>query len=88
MKVTPFRAVRPDPHLAAAISVPPYDVVTFDEIKNEALNPKSFFHVTRSEIDLPDLKSPYVQRVYDKSAEALKSFVKQGWLVQDPKESF
>lgn len=83
MIVTPFTAVRPTSALAPVISVPPYDVVTLDEVKLEAKNLKSFFRVTRAEIALPAGMNLYDQAVYDEGAQALKEFLEKGWLVQD-----
>ena len=52
--IHPFRALRPAPEQAAAVSSVPYDVVSTDEARQLAAgNPLSFLHVTRAEIDLP-----------------------------------
>ena len=52
--IHPFRALRPTPENAAAVSSVPYDVVSTDEARELADgNPLSFLHVTPSEIDLP-----------------------------------
>ena len=52
--IHPFRALRPAPGTAAAVSSVPYDVVSTEEARELADgNPLSFLHVTRSEIDLP-----------------------------------
>jgi uncharacterized protein (DUF1015 family) len=67
--IRPFRAVRPEPASAAAVSSVPYDVVSTDEARQLATgNPISFLHVTRSEIDLPDGTDPYAPEVYAKAA--------------------
>jgi uncharacterized protein (DUF1015 family) len=66
----PFRALRPLPDKAAAVSSVPYDVVTTDEARQLAAdNPLSFLHVTRAEIDLPADTDPYAPRVYEKARE-------------------
>ena len=58
--IRPFRALRPAPERAAAVSSVPYDVVSADEARQLAAgNPLSFLHVTRSEIDLPAGTDPY-----------------------------
>ena len=55
----PFRALRPAPASALAVSSVPYDVVNTDEARQLASsNPLSFLHVTRSEIDLPPGTDP------------------------------
>ncbi len=68
--VRPFRALRPRPEKAAAVSAVPYDVVSTAEARAlAARNPLSFLHVSRSEIDLPDGTDPYSDAVYAKAAE-------------------
>jgi uncharacterized protein (DUF1015 family) len=63
--IHPFRALRPDPAAAPAVSSVPYDVVSTEEARQIASgNPLSFLHVTRSEIDLPDDTDPYAPAVY------------------------
>ena len=64
----PFRALRPVPRSAPAVSSVPYDVVSTDEARQLAAgNPLSFLHVTRSEIDLPPDTDPYAPQVYEKA---------------------
>ncbi|HEY0873102.1 MAG TPA: DUF1015 family protein [Vicinamibacterales bacterium] len=66
----PFRALRPAPASAPAVSSVPYDVVSTEEARQLAAdNPLSFLHVTRSEIDLPAGTDPYSPAVYDKARE-------------------
>src|SRR5688572_32565439 len=68
----PFRALRPTPEHAAAVSSVPYDVVSTDEARALAAgNPLSFLRVTRSEIDLPASTHPYDAAVY---AQAVANF--------------
>src|SRR5258707_9675001 len=68
--IHPFRALRPTPDKAAAVSSVPYDVVSTDEARQLADgNPLSFLHVTRSEIDLPPGTDPYSARVYETARE-------------------
>jgi uncharacterized protein (DUF1015 family) len=63
--IHPFRALRPTPGNAAAVSSVPYDVVSTDEARELAEgNPLSFLHVSRSEIDLPPHADPYSPEVY------------------------
>ena len=52
--LSPFRALRPAPEVAAEVASVPYDVVNTDEARALAAgHPLSFLHVTRAEIDLP-----------------------------------
>jgi uncharacterized protein (DUF1015 family) len=78
----PFRALRPAPAAAAAVSSVPYDVVSADEAKQLAAgNPLSFLHVTRSEIDLPSDTDPYAPAVYDRARENFDRLRKSAPLV-------
>jgi uncharacterized protein (DUF1015 family) len=80
----PFRALRPAPAAAPAVSSVPYDVVSTDEARKLASgNPLSFLHVTRSEIDLPRDLDPYSSRVYAKARENLAAIREQAPLVLD-----
>jgi uncharacterized protein (DUF1015 family) len=66
--IHPFRALRPTPAAAAAVSSVPYDVVNTEEARQLAAdNPLSFLHVTRSEIDLSPNVDPYAPEVYEKA---------------------
>ena len=68
----PFRALRPIPANAAAVSSVPYDVVNTEEARELAAgNPLSFLHVTRPEIDLPGV-DPYSSAVYQRGRENLE----------------
>src|SRR5688572_1475623 len=68
--IHPFRALRPAPGTAPAVSSVPYDVVNTEEARQLAAgNPLSFLRVTRSEIDLPPETDPYSSKVYAKARE-------------------
>lgn len=68
--IHPFRALRPTPDRAPAVSSVPYDVVSTDEARQLAAgNPLSFLHVTRSEIDLPAERDAYSPAVYARARE-------------------
>ena len=82
--IHPFRALRPAPDAAPAVSSVPYDVVITDEARQQAAgNPLSFLHVTRSEIDLPSDTDPYSPRVYEKARENLAALRDAAPLVLD-----
>lgn len=82
--IRPFRALRPAPASAAAVSSVPYDVVSTDEARAAAGgNPLSFLHVTRSEIDLPQGTDPYAAEVYAKARENFQSLRARAPLVLD-----
>jgi uncharacterized protein (DUF1015 family) len=82
--IHPFRALRPAPDKAAAVSSVPYDVVSTDEARQIARdNPLSFLHVTRSEIDLPPGTDPYAPQVYRRAKENLDALRGRQALVLD-----
>ena len=82
--IYPFRALRPAPDQAAAVSSVPYDVVSTDEARQLAAgNPLSFLHVTRAEIDLPPDTDPYSPRVYEKARENFAALRERAPLVFD-----
>jgi uncharacterized protein (DUF1015 family) len=83
VQVFPFKAIRPQSDLAEKIAELPYDVVNTQEAAAYAAeNPYSYFHIDRSEIDLPGI-SPYDPQVYAKAAENLAAFREKSWLIQD-----
>lgn len=66
MIIRPFRALRPEPSVAAAVASVPYDVVSRDEAW--ALGEESslsFLHVTRAEIGFDRALDPHDQAVYE-----------------------
>jgi len=81
----PFRAFRPTPELAAEVAAKPYDVLSSDEARVEALgHPYSFLHVGKPEIDLDPSIDPYDPRVYEKGKENLERLIRQKAIQQDP----
>ncbi|MGI6737651.1 MAG: DUF1015 domain-containing protein [Anaerovoracaceae bacterium] len=84
--VRPFKAIRPDRKAAAEVCALPYDVMSREEAADMAAgNPRSFLHISRAEIDLPEQPDPYDPSVYRKAADNLEAFLQQGILHQDPK---
>ena len=82
--IHPFRALRPAPEQAAAVSSVPYDVVTTDEARHLAAgNPLSFLRVTRAEIDLPRETDPYAPIVYQKAGENFRTLRERAPLLFD-----
>jgi uncharacterized protein (DUF1015 family) len=83
--LSPFRALRPPPSLAARVASPPYDVVSTREARALARgNPDSFLRVSRPEIDLPEGTDEHADAVYAKGKENLAELVRRGVLVQEP----
>ena len=68
MIIRPFRALRPEPSVAAAVASVPYDVVSRDEAWALAEeSPLSFLHVTRAEIGLDRALDPHDPAVYEEA---------------------
>jgi len=83
-KITPFNGLRPRPELAARVATLPYDVVSTEEARRYRDQEYNFYHVTRSEIDLPEGTDPHSQQVYDKAKENLDNMLEMGILRSDP----
>jgi uncharacterized protein (DUF1015 family) len=82
--IHPFRALRPAPDAAPAVSSVPYDVVNTEEARQLASgNPLSFLHVTRSEIDLAPDSDPYSAAVYETARQNLAALRERAPLVLD-----
>ena len=86
--IHPFRALRPAPDRAAAVSSVPYDVVSTEEARQMAAgNPLSFLRVTRSEIDLPEGTDPYAPQVYERARQNLDALHHDAPLVKEEQPS-
>src|SRR6187402_3799164 len=84
----PFRALRPTPANADAVSSVPYDVVNTEEARELAAeNRLSFLHVTRSEIDLPAGTDPYSEAVYALARENFDRLKKEAPLAHEAEAS-
>jgi uncharacterized protein (DUF1015 family) len=86
--VRPFRVVRPDDAVAAAVIAPPYDVLSEDEARRIATERRSFVRVTRSEVDLPAGTDPHSDAAYAQARETLDAFLADGLMVEDPTPSY
>jgi uncharacterized protein (DUF1015 family) len=83
-RLSPFRALRPSPAVAARVSSVPYDVVSTAEARVAAEGePLSFLRVTRSEIELADGADPYAAEVYDRARANLGRLKADGVLATD-----
>ncbi|MEX2607656.1 MAG: DUF1015 family protein [Kiritimatiellia bacterium] len=81
MRFYPFPALRPPNELASQIASPPYDVIDSEEARRLASgNPRSFLHINKPEIDLPESTDVYSDAVYAKAAESFHHFQSCGWL--------
>ena len=87
--ISPFKALRPEAHLAKSVASRPYDVLSSKEARVEAQgNPSSFLHITKSEIDLPESVDIHSQEVYDKAKENLNAFVSRNILFRENKSCY
>jgi uncharacterized protein (DUF1015 family) len=82
-KITPFKGLRPRKELAAEVATLPYDVVSVAEAREFRKNPYNFYHVTRSEIDLPEGVDVHSQQVYERAKENLDAMVMDKIMLQD-----
>lgn len=79
--IKPFKALRPKPELASNVASRPYDVLNSKEARKEAKdNPYSFYHISKSEIDLPEGINVHDKTVYKKAKENLDHFIEKGIL--------
>ncbi len=77
--LSPFRALRPPPAIAARVASPPYDVVTTTEARAlAAREPDSFLRVSRPEIDLPEGTDEHADAVYEQGRTNLAELVRRG----------
>ena len=84
----PFKGIRPPVELAAKVASRPYDVLNSEEARIEAKgNPYTLLHIIKPEIDFPSGTDEHTEPVYQKAAENLNLWRKQGWLVKDAKAS-
>lgn len=87
--IQPFKALRPLPELAQQVASRPYDVLNSEEAREEAKNnPRSFLHVTKSEIDLPAGIDTHTEQVYNKASENLQQLIADGTLVTEDKPCY
>src|SRR5688572_9726811 len=82
--LVPFAALRPIPSSAARVAAVPYDVVTTEEARALAsVEPLSFLHVSRAEVDLPPGTGPYSDEVYAKAVTNLAALKRDAPLMQE-----
>jgi uncharacterized protein (DUF1015 family) len=82
MRIRPFAAVQPRPDLAAQVASLPYDVGELADARREAAaNPRSFLHIERPEVDLPDAFAAGADHA--SAARHLARFLASGWLAKE-----
>lgn len=87
--IKPFRCVRPEKSCAHLVAALPYDVYNRKEANQViAANSKSFLNIDRPETQFSDDVDTYDDRVYDKAAELLNSWIKEGILQEDTEGTY
>lgn len=86
--IRPFKGLRPVQEYAQEVATLPYDVVNVEEARAYKDEEHHFYHVTRSEIDLPEDVDVHSQQVYDKAKENLNRFMEEGVLIQDEEPAY
>ncbi len=81
--ITPFRGLRPKRDLAARVATLPYDVMNTEEARAYASDPYHFYHVTRSEINMPADQDPHSPKVYELARTNLERMIEEGVLIRD-----
>jgi uncharacterized protein (DUF1015 family) len=82
-KIIPFKGLRPKKEIAPKVATLPYDVVSVAEARAFRNEPYHFYHVTRSEIDLPEGIDVHSQQVYDRAKENLDQLLADKVMFQD-----
>lgn len=83
-RIREFKGLRPARELASRVAELPYDVLSSSEAAEIAKNnPYSFFHISKAEIDLPDVRDPHDARVYELARRTLERFIAENILRQD-----
>ncbi len=82
-KIIPFKGLRPKKELAEQVATLPYDVVSVAEAREFKKSPYNFYHVTRSEIDMPEAVDVHSMQVYEKAKENLDAMIGNDIMAQD-----
>lgn len=84
MRIKSFQSIHPPAELAAEVASLPYDVGELEDARALAdANPRSFLHVERPEVDLPDDYDHASGIDHEVAAKNLQLFLREGWLVKE-----
>lgn len=87
--IRPFRGYRPLPLRAAQVASRPYDVLSSEEARREAVGtPDSFLHVVKPEINFPPDQDPYAQEIYTQGRDHFQHLIDRGLFMQDEKPCY
>ncbi|MDH5572231.1 MAG: DUF1015 family protein [Gammaproteobacteria bacterium] len=82
--IRPFAALRPVAKYSQDVVAPPYDVLNTAEARQRAQGrPRSFLHISKPEIDLPEGTDPYAAEVYAKGAANLQRLIDEKILFRE-----
>ncbi len=84
-----FTGLRPVAGRTNDVVAPPYDVMNGAEARAMVEGrPRSFLHISRPEVDLPEGTDPYAPEVYAKGRENLDRMVEEGVLAREDKPAY
>lgn len=87
--IQPFCGLTPNLKFADEVIAPPYDVLNRQEAKLRAQNkPWSFLHISKPEIDLPDVIDVYSSAVYETGSENFSRMQSNHILQQAPQPQY
>lgn len=87
-KIKSFKALRPTPEKAAAVSSVPYDVIYESEVRETVTrNPLSFLRVTRPDGEFPEGTNPSAEEQFAVALRNLESLCSDGALVEEGDEA-
>lgn len=86
--IRPFKALRPQPELAAQVSSVPYDVIYENEVREVlSKDPLSLLRVTRPDGDLPASPPPTKEQLNAQAKHNLDEMISNGTLIYDAEEA-
>ncbi|MDQ5986533.1 MAG: hypothetical protein CSYNP_02263 [Syntrophus sp. SKADARSKE-3] len=85
-QIKPFKAIRPYPQYAASVAAFPYDVLNAEEARAIGrVNPISFLHVEKSEIDVPGYPAVDESEVFETARRNLQKLLADKILFREEK---
>lgn len=88
IQIRPLKALLANPALSSQIAALPYDVCNVAEARAYAPQVAHFYHITRSEIDMPEGVDVHSPEVYQKAKENLNRFIQNGNLSFDNEPAY
>ncbi len=86
-KLHAFKGFRPGKDIVNEVASRPYDVLNSGEAREEVKgSDRSFLHVVKPEVDLPEDIDLHSAEVYNKGRENLEKLISEGTFVKDQKE--